>query len=211
MNNPWKEIPYSDYENHMREVGQTQVLSNLTKYSLDKYLPENFALLGCATGNGLENVKSEITKRVYAIDINQVYLEKTKENFADKITQLETIKIDIQNDVLKLKSIDLFFVGLVLEYVEPKKVLEKIISTLSEKGVLVIVIQKNSQTSFVSKTKYKSLEKLADFHCEVNESEIDKYICSENMQLIKREELRLTENKSLIVLEYKSNVGKTNA
>ena len=202
MSNPWKEIPYSDYESHMIEIGQAQILNALTKYCLDKYLPEKFALLGCTTGNGLEHVNSEFTKVVYAIDINQNYLKKAKENFVDKITNLETINIDIQNEELKIKDIDLFFVGLVLEYVEPEKTLKKIINTLNHKGTLFIVIQRNYQTSFVSKTKYKSLEKLAEISKEVNENVIDRFITSENLLLIKREELHLTENKSFITLEY---------
>ena len=206
--NPWTEIPYSDYENHMKKVGQAQVLSNLTKYCLDKYLPENFALLGCATGNGLEHINPEITKGVYAIDINQHYLNKTKENFAKKINNLETINADIENDELTIQNIDLFFVGLVLEYVEAKSVLKKIINTLNNKGVLFIVIQKSKQASFVSKTKYKSLEKLGDYSNEVNEKEVDTFICSENLLLINREEIYLTENKSFIILEYKTSCKK---
>ena len=201
--NPWIEIPYSDYENHMTEVGQAQVLSILTKYCLDKYLPENFALLGCATGNGLEHIKCEFTKRIYTIDINRNYLDRTNENFANKINQIETIHADIQTDELKINDIDLFFVGLVLEYVEPKTTLKKIIDMLSNKGVLFIVIQKNRQTSFVTKTRYKSLEKLADISNEVNENEIDAFIRSENLVLVKREEIYLTRNKSFITLEYR--------
>jgi len=202
MNNPWIEIPYTDYESHMKEIGQSQILSNLTEYCLNKYLPESFALLGCATGNGLEHVKPEITKGIYAIDINQNYLKKTKENFTEKIKNIETICADIENDELTINNIDLFFVGLVLEYVEPKRVLKKIINTLSKKGVLFIVIQKNRQTPFVSKTKYKSIEKLSDYSSEVNEKEIDAFIRSENLILINQEEINLAENKSFITLEY---------
>lgn len=44
MNNPWLNIVNSDYENHMIEVGQAQVLNGLTQYSLDKYQPIWFLL-----------------------------------------------------------------------------------------------------------------------------------------------------------------------
>ena len=90
MNNPWIEIPYSDYENHMKEIGQSQVLNSLTKYCLDKYSPENFALLGCATGNGLEHINPEITKVVYAIDINQNYLKDDVETNENDIFDLQS-------------------------------------------------------------------------------------------------------------------------
>ena len=203
MANPWLNISHSDYENHMFEVGQSQVLNSLVKYCLDKYYPENFALLGCSTGNGLEHVIPEITKRVYAIDINPVYLNKTKEKFNRKIGNLILINADIQYDELAIEKVDLFFIGLVLEYVEPEKVLNKIIQTINDKGVLFIAIQKSKQTSFVSKTKYKSLEKLTDISSEVDESKIDRFIKSKNMELVERKEIELTQYKSFITLEYR--------
>lgn len=203
MNNPWLEISYSDYENHMKEVGQAQVLNKLTKYSLEKFTPRNFTLLGCSTGNGLEHIKPEITKNVYAIDINPDYLQITRERFENKIENLKTYNIDIRKDDLTINNIDLFFAGLILEYVEPENALLKIIQTLNKNGILVIVIQKNKQTSFVSKTKYKSLEKLSKISNEVIESEIDKFIQSKNLELIKRDEIELKKNKSLILVVYR--------
>jgi ubiquinone/menaquinone biosynthesis C-methylase UbiE len=203
MKNPWLEISNSDYEKHMIEVGQAQVLNTLTKYCLDKYHPENFALIGCATGNGLEHIKPKITKNVYAVDINPDYLNKTKRKFKDKISNLLILNTDIQNDEITIENIDLVFIGLVLEYVDTETVLRKIIKTLNEKGTLLIVIQKNKQTSFVSKTKYKSLEKLSEISNEVNEEKIDRFIKSNNMELIKRDEIELTKNKSFLTLEYR--------
>lgn len=203
MNNPWLEISHSDYENHMTEVGQMQVLNNLTKYSLEKYQPINFALLGCSTGNGLEHINAEITQNVYAIDINSEYLKETKNEFDSKISNLVTINADIQHNELPIKHIDLFFVGLVLEYVNPEVALRKIIKTLHENGILMIVIQKTKKTSFVSKTKFKSLEKLATISNEVNEEIMNQFIKSQNLAFIKKDEIELTENKSFITLEYK--------
>lgn len=203
MSNPWLEIPVSDYENHMKEVGQAQILNSLIKSCLDKYQPKNFALLGCTTGNGLEHINPEITNKIYAIDINPEYLQKTNERFVAKIQNLEILNIDIQNDELTIKNVHLFFVGLVLEYIETEKALIKIIRTLSKKGILLIIIQKNKKTSFVSKTKYKSLKKLEKISNEVNEQLINKFIQSENMELIERDEIKLTENKSFIKLKYR--------
>ena len=202
MKNPWLEIPHTDYENHMTDVGQAQCLSAIMKNCLEKFQPNSFALLGCATGNGLEHINSDITSKVYAIDINPIYLEKTRERFQQKIDNLEIIQSDIQTDELNLKNIDLFFVGLVLEYVDPKLALKKIIKSLGEEGVLVIVIQKNEKTSFVSKTEYTSLEKLSNISNEVAEENIEGYLYGDNMISLDREEIQLTENKSFIKLVY---------
>lgn len=203
MANPWLDISHSDYENHMLEVGQTKVLNELTKYCLDKYRPESFAILGCTTGNGLEHINPEITNRVYAIDINSRFLEITREKFENKINNLQIHNLDIGNDELTFKNVDLFYIGLVLEYVDPYKSLKKIIQSLEVNGVLMLVIQENIHTTIVTKTKYKSLEKLESISNEVNEVEIHKFILSENMELFNRKKIELTKNKSFIVLEYR--------
>jgi len=202
MINPWLKISHSDYEDHMKEVGQAQVLNELIKSYLNKYIPENFALLGCSTGNGLEHVKS-ITRKVYAIDINPDYLARTERKFGRKINKLITYNIDIQKSDLIFNSIDLFFAGLVLEYVEPINALSKIIKTLNKNGVKVVVIQKSKPTFFETKTRYKSLEQLSNISKEVDEIEINTFIQSKNLELIERKEIELTENKSFVTFEYK--------
>lgn len=203
MINPWLEIPHSDYENHMREIGQKQVLSRLTEYYLDKYQPSNFALLGCSTGNGLEHVDSKITKTVFAIDINPEYLEITRKRFQNKIKNLNTLHLDIASEELPFSNIDLLIGGLILEYVEPVKALKKIVQTLNKNGVLAIIIQKNKNTTSVSKTQYRSLENLSGIFKEVDETKINKFLASFNLKVEKREEITLTENKSFISLEYR--------
>ncbi|KXX72365.1 class I SAM-dependent methyltransferase [Flammeovirga sp. SJP92] len=202
MENPWLTIQHSDYENHMLEVGQAQALNKLTSYCLKKYKPERFALLGCATGNGLEHIDPNFTQSVYAIDINGDYLKKLKATFQEEITGLEVLNIDVQHEQLDLEQIDLCFVGLVLEYVDAEKVCSKIIKTLREKGCLIIVIQKNDQTTFVSKTRYTSLESLSSISQLINEKELESWMAFQEMELIKKEELKLTETKSFVVYEY---------
>ena len=205
MINPWLKIPHSDYENHMSEIGQAQILNKLIKINLDNYKPKSFALLGCSAGNGLEHIKRETTINVYAIDINPNYLQLTRKKFENKIKNLILCNIDIRKDELVVANVDLFFIGLVFEYVEPKKALDKIIRTINNNGILAIVIQKSKPTTFVSKTKYKSLEKLAQISKETDEKKLDKFIQQKKMNLIERKEIKLDQNKSFISLIYKKS------
>lgn len=204
MKNLWLKISHSDYENHMSEVGQAQILNELTKINLDKYKPKSFALLGCSTGNGLEHIKRETTKNVYAIDINPNFLKLTKEKFENKIDNLKIYNIDIRKEELVFTNVDLFFIGLVFEYIEPEKALEKIIRTLNNNGILVIVIQKSKHTPFVSETKYKSLERLSEISKEIDEKKLDRFIQQKKMNLVERKETELNKNKSFISLTYKN-------
>ncbi len=202
MKNPWLNIPYSDYENHMSDIGQLQLLSKLTKYCLEKYKPQTFAMLGCAGGNGLEHIDCSSDIAVYAIDINPDYLEIAQSRFGNCIKCLHTINIDIERDELAINNIDLFFLGLILEYVAPYKTLSKVINTLKQNGTIAIIIQENKQTTFVSSTRYKSLEQLSDIAKDVDEQEINRYLHTHNFEQVNRQVLELTENKSFILLEY---------
>jgi SAM-dependent methyltransferase len=186
----------------MTEIGQEQTLSRLTKYYLEKYQPATFALPGCSTGNGLEHVDPEITHEVFAVDINPEYLKITRERFQDKIRNLNTFHLDIDREALPFGHVDLMIAGLILEYVEAKPALKKMVASLNQNGVLVLIIQKNKNTTAVSKTRYTSLETLSKVFREIDEAEIDETLRTLNLELLKREEIALTENKSFVSLEY---------
>lgn len=203
MSNPWLQIPSSNYEGHMLKVGQIQALNKITKEFLETYMPSGFALLGCCTGNGLEHVDSEITSSVYAIDINPEYLEICKNRYASTIPGLKTLLIDIENEKLPVKDVDLCFAGLVFEYVDPPALIKNLEPVLREGGVLAIVIQQSGKAQFVSETEYKSLEKLSGISHEINENLLNKWMLDSRMKLLSRREVKLTDHKSFLVLTYK--------
>ena len=123
--NPWLHIPASDYETHMASshVGQAAFLSDLFRRTLEQYPCGSVALLGCATGNGLEHVDIAKTSQVTAIDINPDYLRLTRERFGNAITGLETVAGDLSDMNLEQDAYDLVFAGLVFEYVKPEVLL----------------------------------------------------------------------------------------
>jgi hypothetical protein len=80
MTNPWLLIPASDYEGHMGSpnVAQMSFLACTFQESIENHNARAIALLGCATGNGLEYVKANATRRVTAIDLNPGFSIKWK-------------------------------------------------------------------------------------------------------------------------------------
>jgi hypothetical protein len=76
MSNPWLQVPASNYERHMGspEIAQLQFLARTFQEILRQYDSLSLALLGCATGNGLEYVDPQVTKQVTAVDLNPAYL-----------------------------------------------------------------------------------------------------------------------------------------
>ena len=85
--NPWLAIPWQDYEGHMisPEVGQLQLLSRRFGEALRRYRPASAAILGCATGNGLEHVDPAVTRTVVGLDVNPAHLAVARRRFADAI------------------------------------------------------------------------------------------------------------------------------
>lgn len=66
---PWLDISLADYEGHMASphIGQARLLSNVFAEALNTYTPRSAAVLGCAGGNGLEQVDIKITARVVCV------------------------------------------------------------------------------------------------------------------------------------------------
>ena len=148
MRNPWLDIPLADYEGHMAlpTVGQAQFLSDVFASALNKHEPRSVAVLGCAGGNGLDRVSSEVTERVVGVDINPDYILHAHTRFDHRIPLLELFVGDVQKDELGFAPVELVFAGLLFEYVDAKTVLAKIRAMLCPGGTLLTVVQLPSTT-----------------------------------------------------------------
>jgi SAM-dependent methyltransferase len=163
MTNPWLRIPASDYEGHMSSpnVAQQSFLAQTFKESLDKYDCSAIALLGCATGNGLEYIKKDATQRVTAIDINPEYLKVLRQRYEGCVPGLEIVEADLEMCILENQAYSLIYAGLVFEYIEPRILLPKIATWLSADGIMISILQLPSKHSTrVSETPYTSLKAL---------------------------------------------------
>jgi SAM-dependent methyltransferase len=163
MDNPWLHIPAADYEGHMSSpaIAQQQFLAGVFKKSLENYDSTSVALLGCATGNGLEHMNAEITRKVTAVDINPEYLQILRERYAGSVAGLEVVHADLETCVLENAAYTLIFAGLLFEYVRPGVLLPKIAGWLGAGGVLVVVLQLPAENlPHISESRFDSLRTL---------------------------------------------------
>jgi ubiquinone/menaquinone biosynthesis C-methylase UbiE len=161
MKNPWTNIPAEEYEKHMSEVGQLQLLNSTFKHYYDLYNPKDIIVLGATTGNGFENIKHEIDS-ITAIDINNDYLLELKNRFPN-LAHLSTICGDIQNLKSTNLSSDFVYAALIFEYVDLSKTMLNIKSWLKSQGKLISVLQMpNKNISAVSPTRFKTLGQLSE-------------------------------------------------
>ncbi len=162
--NPWLEIPAADYEGHMgrEDVDQLTFLSESFRQSLESCDSTSVALLGCATGNGLEHViNNGKTRKVTAVDINPEYLEILGERFGKSIEGLEIVNADLEKWGFPESGYTLVFAGLVFEYLNTGLMLSRISGSLCRGGVLSAVLQLPcGNNKKISETPFKSLKLL---------------------------------------------------
>lgn len=161
--NPWLAIPATDYEGHMGSpsVGQLAYLGSVFAELLGRYAPRSLAVVGCATGNGLEHVGPN-TIRTVGLDLNPEYLETARRRFAHRLPGLELLQIDLSAPGPALEPFDLVHCALVLEYLEPAAAVTKLAGWLAPGGILSVVLQLPvPDHGPVSRTPFRSLESLA--------------------------------------------------
>ena len=119
MDNPWKDISLSDYENHMSldSVHQLQAMNRIMKDQFEAYPVDTAMVLGIAGGNGLEHVRRDKYKKVYGVDINEDYLKAVSERYSNLADVLECLQTDLINECDKLPEAGLVIANLLIEYI----------------------------------------------------------------------------------------------
>jgi len=162
MRNPWKDIPLVDYEGHMAQVAQAQLLTDVLAEVLREYSPRSIAVVGCAGGNGFQKIDPQITPRVVGIDINPDYIAQTRIRFDGRIPTLELCVGDIQTDKEVFSPVDVVFAALVFEYVDVAAALKTIRSMLNPGGILVSLVQlPSAEAGTVTPSRFSSVQALA--------------------------------------------------
>lgn len=143
MENPWLTIPLEDYEGHMAlpEIGQAKMLASELEELLRTYAPGSVALIGCAGGNGFDEVAKAGAQRLVGLDINPNYLADAKTRFGQHIAGLELYCADIEGELPELQPVGLVYAALVFEYVDIGKALRNLRGICLPGGVLAALLQ----------------------------------------------------------------------
>jgi SAM-dependent methyltransferase len=163
MTNPWLDIPEADYVGHMSSpaVDQRPALNRLLADVLHRARPASVLIAGCSTGNGLEHVNPQVTRRVSAVDVNPRYLRRLAEKFPDPAFELDIRCADLNDAAFDAGAFDLIHAALVLEYVDWRPLIERLVRALTSHGILSVVLQRpSSSTPAVTPTEFSSLRLL---------------------------------------------------
>ncbi len=160
---PWLRIPAVDYEGHMGPGGTDQLspLDNVLGEVYGEIKPERLLVLGCGTGNGFRHVDPAVTKRVVGVDINSAYIEIARDRYTGLKDSLELCCYYAEKCTFGTESFDMIHSALLLEYLDPETMVQRIASWLMPGGTASFVIQEPSGNDGpVSKTEFKSLQLL---------------------------------------------------
>lgn len=204
MNNPWKNVRLSDYENHMAldSVRQLQALNQMMKGQLNQYDVQSAMILGIAGGNGLEHVDVQKLSRVYGIDINKEYLTATENRYERLTGILECLCVDLISEVDKLPQADLLIANLLIEYIG-YECFQNVVKVASPQYVSCI-IQINQDSGFVSDSPYlHAFDGLESVHHQMAEQELQNSMDAIDYQLIQTLEYLLPNGKKLVQLDFR--------
>ncbi|GEJ56886.1 class I SAM-dependent methyltransferase [Anaeromyxobacter diazotrophicus] len=141
--NPWSLVPAADYEAWMGPAGAglTAPLSALFEKVYAARQPRRLAVLGVATGNGLEHVDPAVTRVVAAVDVNLSYLAVARQRFMRLGPSLQLLCADAEQVELEPGGFDLVHAAMVLEHLDPRALLPRAASWLAPGGALSVVLR----------------------------------------------------------------------
>ena len=203
MNNPWKNISLSDYENHMAmdSVQQLQAMNQMMKGQLNQYEVQSAMILGIAGGNGLEHIDIEKLNKVYGVDINQEYLTITKKRYENLSDTLDCLCVDLVSEAEKLPQVDMLIANLLIEYIG-YECFKKVV-TVTKPVYVSCIIQVNVDDSFVSESPYlHAFDGLVTVHYQMAEQELQNSMNEIDYHLIQVLEHQLPNGKKLVQFDF---------
>ena len=205
--NPWEEISLETYEKHMSmdSVKQLQEMNRIMKDQLDVYPAETVMILGIAGGNGLEHIKKDKYKTVYGVDINESYLQKTKNRYLNLSDILQCLHLDIVSETDKLPHSDLLIANLLVEYIGYDAFV-RAIKKINPEYISCVIQINTDEKMWVSDSPYiHAFDSLDKIHHQMEAETVNRKMKSTGYELILQDTKDLPNGKALIRLDYQRN------
>jgi hypothetical protein len=155
-------VSASEYEAYMGP-GALDELAPLSTIFAKVYAarrPRRLAVLGVATGNGLEHVDLHLTGRIVGLDLNLSYLAVARQRLRRLGAALELHCSDVERTQLDAGRFDLVHAALLLEYVDVRVLMPRVASWLAPEGAFTVVLQLPGGPA-IEDSRYPSVRALA--------------------------------------------------
>ncbi len=203
MDNPWKSVSLSNYENHMQldTVKQLQALNEMMHIQFNSYDVSSAIVLGVAGGNGLEHIDDDKYSVVYGVDVNPDYLQTVRERYASLGDRLQCLCIDLTKDAAQLPHADLVIANLLIEYIGYECFLNVIKQV--KPYYVSCGIQINQDEGFVSESPYTHVfDVLNSIHHQIDAIGLENQMQQIDYQPLSRQEFLLPNGKKLVRIDF---------
>ena len=208
MDNPWKDISLSDYENHMSldSVHQLQAMNSIMKDQFESYPVDTAMVLGIAGGNGLEHVRCDKYKTVYGIDINEDYLKAAAERYSGLGGILNCLQIDLINECDKLPEAKLVIANLLIEYIGYDAFV-KAMMRVSPQYISCVIQINIDEDQWVSESPYlHAFDRLDEVHHQMEEQALTDSVEAIGYKKILVKPSPLPNGKALLRIDFVRNL-----
>ena len=180
-------------------VGQAAMLAAELGRAIAEQKPRSVALLGCAGGNGLDQLKSPELSRVVCLDINADYVRQLKTRYTESIPSLECHVGEVESFRPD------FCVDLIFEYTRLEEAIGSIAHLLREGGDVVAVLQLPAQThATITPSPYaEALSAISGFFQYIDPRELTDLAAQGGLTLQEERTLTLDSGKSFMLLRMK--------
>ena len=206
--NPWEEISLETYEKHMSldSVKQLQLMNRIMKSQFEDYPVDTVMILGIAGGNGLEHIDIKKYKKVYGVDINELYLQETQKRYSNLADILQCLHLDIVCETEKLPQSQLLVANLLIEYIGYDAFV-RAVNIINPEYISCVIQINTDEEMWVSDSPYiHAFDGLDEIHHQMESDVLNEKMNSIGFKLILQDMTELPNSKALVRLDYKKMI-----
>ena len=206
--NPWEEISLETYEKHMSldSVKQLQVMNQIMKRQFEDYPVDTAMILGVAGGNGLEHIDTKKYKKVYGVDINELYLQETQKRYSNLADILQCLHLDIVDEVERLPHSELLIANLLIEYIGYDAFV-RAVKKINPEYISCVIQINTDEEMWVSDSPYiHAFDGLDEIHHQMESEVLSEKMNSIGFKLILQDMTELPNSKALVRLDYQKMI-----
>ena len=206
--NPWEEISLETYEKHMSldSVKQLQLMNRIMKSQFEDYPVDTVMILGIAGGNGLEHINIKKYKKVYGVDINELYLQETQKRYSNLADILQCLHLDIVCETEKLPQSQLLVANLLIEYIGYDAFV-RAVNIINPEYISCVIQINTDEEMWVSDSPYiHAFDGLDEIHHQMESDVLNEKMNSIGFKLILQDMTELPNSKALVRLDYQKMI-----
>ena len=206
--NPWEEISLETYEKHMSldSVKQLQLMNRIMKSQFEDYPVDTVMILGIAGGNGLEHIDIKKYKKVYGVDINELYLQETQKRYSNLADILQCLHLDIVCETEKLPQSQLLVANLLIEYIGYDTFV-RAVNIINPEYISCVIQINNDEEMWVSDSPYiHAFDGLDEIHHQMESDVLNEKMNSIGFKLILQDMTELPNSKALVRQDYQKMI-----